>query len=69
MIATMRTLGQVMGIAVSGAILTTRMTYYAASTGGSQEQLFTLAQSEAFLAAAFFGLLGIITSLIRGKNA
>jgi len=69
MIATMRSLGQVMGVAVSGAVLNTRMAHYAASTAYSKEQIYSLAQSEAFYAAALFALAGLIASLIRGKNA
>lgn len=68
MIATMRSLGQVMGVAISGAILNTRMVHYAKLTSNSQEQIFSLAQNDAFLAATFFALLGLVASLTRGRH-
>lgn len=68
MIATMRSLGQVMGVAVSGAILTTRMAYYSAALTNSPQQIFILAQRETFWAATVFALLGMAASLVRGSH-
>lgn len=68
MIATMRSLGQVMGIAVSGAVFTTRMAHYSMLMETTQENVFTLAQHDAYLMAFVFALCGITASLIRGSD-
>lgn len=67
MIATMRSLGQVMGIAVSGAVFTTRMAHYSAALETTQEMVFTLAQRDAYLVAFVFALCGLTASFIRGS--
>lgn len=68
MIATMRSLGQVMGVAVSGAVFTTRMAHYSIAMETAQDKVFTLAQHDAYLVAFVFALCGIATSLIRGSD-
>lgn len=68
MIATMRSLGQVMGIAVSGAVFTTRLAHYSMVLETTQEKVFTLAQHDAFLMAFVFALFGITACLIRGSH-
>lgn len=68
MIATMRSLGQVMGIAVSGAVFNTRLAHYSMTMETTQEKVFTLAQHDAYLMAFVFALCGITASLIRGSD-
>lgn len=68
MIATMRSLGQVMGVAVSGAVLNTRMAHYATIPTNSPERIFSLAQNDAFLVATLFAIMGLVASLKRGKH-
>lgn len=71
MIATMRSIGQAIGVALSGAILNTRQEYYLTMNPPpvNPELIFTMAQGDAFFVAAMLALLGIVTSLLgRRKN-
>lgn len=68
MIATMRCVGQVMGIAVSGAVFSSRLAYYTADLVGrgySYQQGFLLAQHDAYLIATIFAIAGMVVSLAR----
>ncbi len=68
MIATMRCVGQVMGIAISGAVFSSRLAYYTegfAGGGYSYQQGFLLAQHDAYLTATVFAIAGMIVSLAR----
>lgn len=75
MIATMRSLGQVMGVAVSGAVFNSRAAYYTTKlqTSGidtvlKEKEIFILSLHDAYLVAMIFALLGLLTCLIRGNQ-
>jgi EmrB/QacA subfamily drug resistance transporter len=74
-LATMRNIGMVLGVAISGAVFDGRMNYlkrYLAETGLSGTQLeieaFTGALHTAFMAAAALAGAAVITSLMRGSS-
>lgn len=77
MLATMRNLGQVMGVAVSGAVFSNRQAFYTAllqqSVGVGSEQVYRLsfvrAMHDTYFVAVGVGLLGMVVSLMRGKTA
>ncbi|BAS28627.1 MFS transporter permease [Limnochorda pilosa] len=67
MLATMRNVGMVLGIAVSGAIFTTRRAAYLAGPAGVvAQQAYAWAVRDAFLAGAVLAMVGVLTSLVRG---
>lgn len=74
MIATMRSIGQALGIAVCGAVFSSRLAYYVVALGtahdtGSalyEDQIFTLAQHDTYLVALVIALVGMAVSLVRG---
>lgn len=75
MLATMRNVGMVMGIAVAGAVFAARHAAHLAAlekSGLAGETLsarsFTYAMHDAFLVGAFLALLGVVTSLVRGDD-
>lgn len=74
-IASMRNIGMVMGIAISGAVFNSRLPFYLDSfkeTGLSIERVqslsFTGAMHDAFLVAAALAALGAATSYVRGNT-
>ncbi len=71
MIATMRSLGQVLGIAVTGAVFSSRSAYYAQQlmgAGAPENQNLIWGQRDAYLVAMAVAFLGMFTSLARGKK-
>lgn len=66
MLATMRNLGMVTGVAVSGAVYASRSIHYAARLGGAEASPHAF--RDAFLVAAAICALGILTSAIRGNT-
>jgi len=75
MLATMRNVGMVMGIAVAGAVFAIRHAYHletlsrAGLSGTSLEALaFTSGMHDAFFAGGVLALLGVLTSLVRGEE-
>lgn len=74
MIATMRNLGQVLGIAVTGAVFASRSAHYSrllAISGNVSPaaQHLIWGQRDAYLVAGAVAFLGMFTSLARGKRA
>ncbi len=73
-LAQMRINGQVLGIAVGGAIIAARTAAYSAQLSGSvpaqalATEAFVLALHDAFYVSAAVVGLGVITSLVRGKR-
>ncbi len=65
MIASMRNVGQVLGVAVCGAVLSSRLAAYAAL----QANAFSFAVRDTYAVAACFALLGAIISLARGDTS
>ena len=72
--ATTRSIGQALGIAISGAVLSNRRLFYAdqfqgAGMGGgmTEEMAYVLAQHDAFLVVSVFGIAGMILSFIYGS--
>jgi EmrB/QacA subfamily drug resistance transporter len=72
-VAQMRVTGQALGIAMSGAIVTSRFAAHMAETGGTSEAARSVAQGlairDAFAVAAAICSIGILTSLVRGGRA
>lgn len=71
MLATMRNIGMVLGIAISGAVFTTRYGQYLAGVNVGQvsvPEAYMLAVRDAFRVGALLALLGVITSLVRGEE-
>ncbi|MTI79259.1 MAG: MFS transporter [Firmicutes bacterium] len=74
-LASMRNIGMVIGIALAGAIFTSRQPVYlenlkAASSSINLNSLaFTYAMHDVFLAGAILSAVGVLTSLTRGKTA
>ena len=75
MIATMRCVGQVMGVAASGAIFTNRQAVYRnvlqmqdLSINQINNQSFIWAVRDTFLVAGTVALLGVIVCLVRSNN-
>jgi EmrB/QacA subfamily drug resistance transporter len=72
-LAQMRINGQVLGIAVGGAIIANRVAYHAARlhglvpTANLPTEAFVLALHDAFYVSAAVVGLGVITSMVRGK--
>lgn len=73
LLATMRNVGMVLGVAISGAVFTNHMAYLAKVLSGKgltgQElkvSAFTGAMHLAFIVSAAIAVLAVITSLIRG---
>jgi len=64
MLATMRNLGMVTGLAVSGAVYTSRRLFYAAELG--QTQALVHAFRDAFVVAALICAVGVVISAMRG---
>ncbi len=72
-LAQMRVVGQSLGIALSAAIVTTRLDMHltsgaGGSTAAQQQAALVQAIHDAFLVAAIVCSIGIVTSLIRGHN-
>ncbi|MFZ3171146.1 MAG: MFS transporter [Carboxydocellales bacterium] len=74
MLATMRNIGQVLGVAVSGAVFSNRLAAYSAQLQLSNHnpqavysQSFGWAMRDAYLVAALAALLGMLVSLVRGN--
>ncbi len=70
-LAQMRVTGQALGIALSAAVVATRLPVYLAGTGGTpsaaqQSAALAAAIGDAFVVAAAVCAIGIATSLIRG---
>ncbi|VBB07325.1 tetracycline resistance protein tetb signature [Lucifera butyrica] len=63
MLALMRNVGQVMGVAVSGAIFSTQLARYSHWAGKAS---FPLALHDTYLAAAVIGAIGAIVCWLRG---
>ncbi len=71
MIATMRNLGQVFGIAITGAVFSSRSAYYAQMLQGAvapANQHLIWGQRDAYMVAMAVAFLGMVTSLARGKK-
>ncbi|EGW41204.1 MFS transporter [Desulfosporosinus sp. OT] len=76
MIATMRTIGQVMGVAVSGAVFSNRQAVYMTvlkienlSISQINNQSFIWAIRDTYLVAGTIALLGVIVCLVRSNNS
>ena len=72
-LAQMRVNGQVLGIALSGAIVATRLPIHVAELGGAQTAALRNAAlagaiHDAFVVAAIVCAIGIVTSLVRGSS-
>lgn len=73
-LASMRNIGMVMGVALAGAIFTTRMPMhlenhlirYAQDT--AQSLAFTSAMHDVFVTCSMLAAVGVLTSLVRGKQ-
>jgi EmrB/QacA subfamily drug resistance transporter len=69
MLATMRNIGMVLGIAISGAVFSTRYGYYLAGINrATMPEAYMLAVRDAFRVGALLAVLGVFTSLVRGKE-
>ena len=74
-VAQMRVTGQVLGVAVGGAIFASGLSAHAQGLGGSvpqsllQRDALILAVHDAFYVAAAICLIGILSSLLRGRMA
>lgn len=75
MLATMRNVGMVMGIAVAGAVFAIREAHHFSALGAAglsgtalTTQAFTAAMQDTFLVGAGLAAVGVITSLIRGSD-
>ncbi|MDI6710384.1 MAG: MFS transporter [Thermoanaerobacterales bacterium] len=73
--ASMRNIGMVMGVALAGAVFNTRLAAHHASlhaaglSGGAlQDRAFVAALHDALMVSAGLGLIGVITSLVRGDG-
>jgi hypothetical protein len=73
-LAQMRVTGQALGIALSAAIVATRLPVHLAELGGGvptaalQDVALTGAIHDAFVVAALVCCVGIVTSLVRGSS-
>lgn len=73
-LAQMRINGQVLGIAVGGAIITSRLAFHVASLSGHvppralQADAFVLSLHDAFYVSAAVVALGVLASMVRGKS-
>lgn len=67
MLATMRNIGMVLGVAISGAIFSSRMDYLEAILA-SEAQAFLGALSFTFTVAALLAATAVLTSLARGTS-
>ncbi|MGE5577682.1 MAG: MFS transporter [Syntrophothermus sp.] len=74
MLASMRNIGMVVGVALSGALLTSRLPVHTARLSAQgltgdllRKQAFVLSLHDAYIAAATLAGIGILTSLFRGK--
>ena len=65
MTATMRNLGMITGLAVSGAVYTSRRLFYAGEFGATQASVHAF--HDAFVVAAAICAVGVITSAVRGS--
>lgn len=75
-LASMRNIGMVMGIALSGAVFDSRFAVHTARliTGGLtgealQARAFVLSLQDAYLVAAMLALIGVLTSVVRGSSS
>jgi len=75
MLATMRTVGQVMGVAVSGAVFSNRQAVYMTalkmknlSPSQINDQSFIWAVRDTYLVAGTIAILGVIICLVRNNN-
>ena len=76
MLATMRSVGQVMGVAVSGAVFSNRQSVYRSvlqiehlSINQINNQSFLWAVRDTYLVAGTVALLGVIVCLVRSNNS
>jgi len=67
MLATMRNIGMVLGVAVSGAIFSSRMDYLK-TVLASEAQAFLGALSFTFMIAALLAAVAVLTSMARGTS-
>ncbi len=74
-LASMRNIGMVLGVALAGAIFTTRLQVYysdlmTAETAGhiAETLAFTGAMHDVFLTGSILAVLGVLTSLVRGRG-
>lgn len=73
-VAQMRITGQVLGVAVGGAIFASRIAHYTEDLAGSspepllQRDALILAIHDAFYVAAAICVIGILSSLVRGRK-
>lgn len=63
MLGTMRNMGMVIGVAVSGAVFSSRYVYY-----GGMERSFLPAFHDTYVAAAIICGIAVLTSLVRSKS-
>ena len=73
MLATMRNLGMALGVALAGAVYSTRSAHYGsgapAAPGSGADLVASMgAFHDAYLVAAAFAFIGVFTSLVRGKE-
>jgi drug resistance transporter, EmrB/QacA subfamily len=75
MLATMRTVGQVLGVAVSGAVFSNRQAVYRnllymknLNISQINNQSFILAIRDTYLVAGVIAILGVIVCLVRSNN-
>lgn len=66
LMATMRNMGMVTGIAIAGAVYTSRLNYYLEHTGTVETIASISAFQDAYIVAALICAIGIMTSLLRG---
>jgi EmrB/QacA subfamily drug resistance transporter len=74
MIAQMRVVGQALGIVISAAVVSLRLSAHLAALAGlppeqAREEAFVLATHDAFIVAGVICSIGIVTSLMRGPSA
>jgi MFS family permease len=72
-LAQMRVNGQTLGIALGGAIVSTRLPFHLAALGGGtsaaiQHEALAAAIHDAFVIAALVCCIGIVASLVRGSS-
>ncbi|OAT85450.1 hypothetical protein A6M21_05890 [Desulfotomaculum copahuensis] len=75
-LASMRNIGMVLGIALSGAVFSGRLPVHDAVLralgrhgAALQAQAFTMSMQDAYLVGASLAALGVLTSLVRGRAA
>jgi EmrB/QacA subfamily drug resistance transporter len=72
MLATMRNIGMVLGIAISGAVFAVRHAYYLGGVAAgvlTPQAAHMFAIRDSFRVGAVLALLGVVAALVRGKEA